>query len=55
MVVFYLASDNMKNKNEILDYNLVIVLLFKQLVEIFGVDVAILYIYKLNSLKGVKI
>ena len=37
------------------DYNLLIVTYFECLVDIFGVDKAILYIYELNKKRGSKL
>lgn len=45
----------MKKIDDDLKYEDIIVFIFKDLIDIYGVDKAILFIYKINSVRGVKI
>ena len=42
-------------KNEDISYEEMLVYVFKILIDIYGVDKAIILLYKLNSVRGVKI
>ncbi len=43
----------MKNKD--IPYEDILIFMFKKLIDIYGVDTAIIMLYKINSLRGVKI